>query len=146
MVALENSVSPPSLKQRYYKSFTKQTTKLLNTGSFKIISMQYHSVEGGMSFIPFFLLFFFFFFLESFNQWRLLLMIAHYHQTKILISFWCRQIVILYFIIIILPILFQKEKNFHLFSIQLFNGLPLFGFLIFLCLKYPHHTHLQVFN
>ena len=31
------------------------------------------------------------FFLESFNQWRPLLMIALYHQIKIPISFWCRQ-------------------------------------------------------
>ena len=32
-----------------------------------------------------------FFFLESFNLWRPLLVIAIYHQTKTLISFWCRQ-------------------------------------------------------
>ena len=37
------------------------------------------------------LFFFFFFFWESFNLWRSLLMIAHYHQTKTLISFWCRR-------------------------------------------------------
>ena len=28
---------------------------------------------------------------ESFNLWRPLLMIAHYHQTKTPISFWCRR-------------------------------------------------------
>ena len=33
----------------------------------------------------------FFFFLESFNLWRLLLMIALYHQIKISINFWCRR-------------------------------------------------------
>ena len=32
-----------------------------------------------------------FFFLESFNLWHPFLMIAPYHQTKLLISFWCRQ-------------------------------------------------------
>ena len=32
-----------------------------------------------------------YFFLESFNLWRPLLMIAHYHQTKTPISFWCRR-------------------------------------------------------
>ena len=30
-------------------------------------------------------------FWESFNLWRLLLMIVFYYQTKTLISFWCRQ-------------------------------------------------------
>ena len=34
---------------------------------------------------------FFFFFIKNFNLWRPLLMIAHYHQTKTLISFWCRR-------------------------------------------------------
>ena len=33
----------------------------------------------------------FFFFLGSFNLWRPLLIIIFYHQTKILISFWCRR-------------------------------------------------------
>ena len=33
----------------------------------------------------------YYFFLESFNLWRPLLMIALYHQTKTLISFWCRR-------------------------------------------------------
>ena len=32
-----------------------------------------------------------FFLRESFNLWRLLLMIALYHQTKTLISFWYRR-------------------------------------------------------
>ena len=32
-----------------------------------------------------------FFFWESFNLWRLLLMITFYHQTKISISFWCKR-------------------------------------------------------
>ena len=32
-----------------------------------------------------------FFFLESFNLWRLLLIIALYHQTKTPISFYCRR-------------------------------------------------------
>ena len=32
-----------------------------------------------------------FFFKESFNLWRLLLIIALYHQTKTPISFWCRR-------------------------------------------------------
>ena len=31
------------------------------------------------------------FFLESFNLWRSFLMIVFYYQTKIQISFWCRQ-------------------------------------------------------
>ena len=31
------------------------------------------------------------FFRESFNLWRPLLMIAHYHQIKTPISFWCRR-------------------------------------------------------
>ena len=35
--------------------------------------------------------FFFFFLRESFNLWRLFLMIALYHQIKILINFWYRQ-------------------------------------------------------
>ena len=43
----------------------------------------------------FFLFLFFcqicFFSWESFNLWHLLLMIVIYHQTKTLISFWCRQ-------------------------------------------------------
>ena len=38
--------------------------------------------------------FFFFFFWESFNLWRSLLMIAHYHQTKTPINFWCRRTII----------------------------------------------------
>ena len=37
------------------------------------------------------LLLFFFFFRESFNLWRLLLMITIYHQTKTSISFWYRR-------------------------------------------------------
>ena len=32
-----------------------------------------------------------FFFIENFNLCRPLLMITHYHQTKTLISFWCRR-------------------------------------------------------
>ena len=35
--------------------------------------------------------FFFFFFFQSFNLWRLLLMVTLYHQIKTSISFWCRQ-------------------------------------------------------
>ena len=35
--------------------------------------------------------FFFHFFLENFNLRRLLLMIAHYHQNKTPISFWCKR-------------------------------------------------------
>ena len=31
------------------------------------------------------------FFIENFNIWRLLLIIAFYHQTKTPISFWCRR-------------------------------------------------------
>ena len=34
---------------------------------------------------------FFFFFRQSFNLWRSFLMITLYHQTKTLISFWCKR-------------------------------------------------------
>ena len=53
---------------------------------------------GSLSFFFFFFFFnanyeikYYYFFLESFNLWHPFLMIALYHQTKLLIGFWCRQ-------------------------------------------------------
>ena len=70
-----------------------------------------------------FKIFFFFFLGQSFNLWRLLLMIALYHQTKIPISFWCKRgLNFAHFA--------QKIQHFAQFS-KLIREMPLFWNLIF---------------
>ena len=47
-------------------------------------------IEMGLVYFLWVNLILYFFLRENFNLWHPLLMIAHYHQTKTPISFWCR--------------------------------------------------------